>query len=82
MYDPILRGILHDLSPFFGPNSSPSQIRLLNHVTTFGRAVGSRSFIKTNSMRKADEPHTFGFPSVNPDMTLATRGVGASASRN
>jgi len=32
-------------------------------------------------MLKADEPHTFGFPSVSPDITLAA-GVGASTSRN
>ena len=33
-------------------------------------------------MLKADEPHTFGFPSVSPDITLAAGGVGASTSRN
>ena len=33
-------------------------------------------------MLKADESHTFGSPSVSPDITLAAGGVGASTSRN
>ena len=81
MYNPIVRDILLDLFPLFESNSSPLQFRLFSHVTTFGLP---RSFTKTNGMLKADEPHTFGFPSVCPDITLAAgthplRGTGAIA---
>ena len=57
---------LHDIFPFFESNFFPLQADLLNHVTlaTFGLTVRLRSFIKTNCMLKADEPHAFGFPSV------------------
>lgn len=67
MYNPKVRDILLDLFPLFESNSSPLQFRLFSHVTTFGLP---RSFTKTNGMLKADEPHTFGFPSVCPDIAL------------
>ncbi|KDR72581.1 hypothetical protein GALMADRAFT_1343166 [Galerina marginata CBS 339.88] len=56
-------------------------IRLFSFISTFGLAHSSRRFKRTNGMLKADEPHTFGFPSVSPDITLAVEGVDASNSR-
>ncbi|KIM71242.1 hypothetical protein PILCRDRAFT_758525 [Piloderma croceum F 1598] len=57
-------------------------VRLFNFIADFGH-VGAelRKFQKTNGMLKADEPHTFGFPSCSPDFTISPHGVDASRSK-
>ncbi|KAF8971192.1 hypothetical protein BDZ97DRAFT_1914201 [Flammula alnicola] len=59
-------------------------VRLFNHITTFGQVTASRRFQRTRGMLKADEPHTFGFPSCSPDITITTsnpHGVDPSKSK-
>ena len=53
----------------------------MNHITQFGEPNELRKFEKTKGMLKADEPHTFGFPSVSPDMTISPEGVDAARSK-
>ena len=50
---------------FLFRDSYVSQVRLFNFIAEFGH-VGAKhhKFQKTNGMLKADEPHTFGFPSL------------------
>ena len=38
-------------------------------------------FQKTNDMLKADEPHTFGFPSCSPNITISQHGKDVSKSK-
>ena len=57
------------------PDLSSSQIRLFGHITNFGQVTEHRTFQKTNVMLKPDEPHTFGFPSCSPDITITSHGV-------
>ena len=63
-------------------DSYVSQVRLFNFTADFGH-VGAkiRKFQKTNGMLKADEPHTFGFPSCSPDFTISPHDVDASRSK-
>ncbi|PPQ70566.1 hypothetical protein CVT25_012036 [Psilocybe cyanescens] len=56
-------------------------VRLFNHIAEFGGTPGLRQVEHTKSMLKADEPHTFGFSSVSPDITISQRGVNASTSK-
>ncbi|KAF8966884.1 hypothetical protein BDZ97DRAFT_2057176 [Flammula alnicola] len=53
-------------------------VRLFTHIINFDRATGPRRFQRTNG---ADEPHTFGFPSVSPDITISPHGVDSSRSK-
>jgi hypothetical protein len=57
-------------------------VRLFNFISDFGHLGAKlRKFQKTNGMLKADEPHTFGFPSCSPDFTISPHGVDASRSK-
>ncbi|KAF8804950.1 hypothetical protein BYT27DRAFT_7169707 [Phlegmacium glaucopus] len=56
-------------------------VRLFSYIANFGHAATPREFQKTNSILKADVPHTFGFPSCSPDITVSPHGVEASKSK-
>ncbi|KAF8804942.1 hypothetical protein BYT27DRAFT_7142933 [Phlegmacium glaucopus] len=56
-------------------------VRLFSYIANFGQTATPREFRKTNSMLKADEPHTFGFPSCSPDITVSPHGVEAFKSK-
>ena len=68
---------------FLFRDSYISQVRPFNFIADFGH-VGTnlRKFQKTNGMLKADEPHTFGFPSCSPDFMISPHGVDASRSKS
>ena len=57
------------------------QVRLFNFIACFGHGATPRRFQKTNGMLKADELHTFGFPSCSPDITVSQHGIDASRSK-
>ena len=61
-------------------SDSFSQVRLFSYIAEFDLAT-PRNFQKTNGMLKADEPHTFGFPSCSPDLTISPHGIDASKSK-
>jgi hypothetical protein len=61
-------------------SDSFSQVRLFSYIAEFDQAT-PRKFQKTNGMLKADEPHTFGFPSCSPDLTISPHGIDASNSK-
>src|SRR6266545_418378 len=65
---------------FFLCSDSSLQVRLFSYIANFDQAT-TRKFQKTNGMLKADEPHTFGFPSCSPDLTISTHGIDASTSK-
>lgn len=50
-------------------------------MANFGHSATPRRFQMTNGMLKADEPHTFGFPSCSPDITISPYGIDASRSK-
>ncbi|PPQ83145.1 hypothetical protein CVT25_005388 [Psilocybe cyanescens] len=54
-------------------------VRLFTHIANFGQSIEPRIFQKTNGMLKADEPHTFSFPSVNPDVTISAAEVASNS---
>ncbi|KAF8804954.1 hypothetical protein BYT27DRAFT_7258710 [Phlegmacium glaucopus] len=56
-------------------------VRLFSYIANFGHAATPRKFQKTNDMLKADEPHTFGFPSCSPDITVSPHGIEAFKSK-
>jgi Fungal protein kinase len=59
-----------------------AQVRLFNFIADFDRfGAKPRKFQRTNGMLKADEIHTFGFPSCSPDLTISRHGVDASRSK-
>jgi hypothetical protein len=53
---------------------------LFSYIAEFDQAT-PRKFQKTNGMPKADEPHTFGFPSCSPDLTISPQGTDTSKSK-
>ena len=57
------------------------QVRLFNFIAYFGHGTTPCRFRKTNGMLTADQPHTCGFPSCSPDITISQRGVDASRSK-
>ena len=56
-------------------------MRLFNFIANFGHGSTPRRFQKTNGMLKADELHTFGFPSCSPDITISQHGIDTSRSK-
>jgi hypothetical protein len=80
MYDPLVRDIPSDFF-FLCSDSYVSQVRLFNYIANFGHGTTPRRFQKTNNMLKADEPHTFGFPSCSPDLTVSQHGINGSRSK-
>lgn len=79
MYAPLVRTFLNDV--LFLALKMLFQVKLLDHITRFEDPKALRKFNKTQGMLKADEPHTFGFPSVSPDITLSPEGVDAAKSK-
>ena len=58
------------------------QVRLFDFIANFSHGTTqARRFQKTNGLLKADEPHTFGFPSCSPDITISQHGIDASRSK-
>ena len=80
MYDPLVHVILSDCV-FLCSDSYLLQVRLFNFIAYFGHGTTPRRFQKTNGMLKADELHTFGFPSCSPDITISQHGIDASRSK-
>ncbi|KAF8966888.1 hypothetical protein BDZ97DRAFT_585476 [Flammula alnicola] len=80
VYEPLVRDILSEFL-FLPSESSLLQVRLFTHIINFDQATGPHRFQRTNGTLKADEPHTFGFPSVSPDIIISPHGVGASHSK-
>ena len=78
MYDPLVCNTLCNF--FFLSSDSSLQVRLFNYIANFDQAT-TRKFQKTNGMLKADERHTFGFPSCSPDLTISMHGIDASTSK-
>ena len=78
----ILWCVILSANVFYFRDSYVSQVRLFNFIADFGHdGAQLREFQKTNGMLKADEPHTFGFPSCSPDFTISLHGVDAPRSK-
>jgi len=80
MYDPLVRVIFSNCV-LHCSDSYLFQVRLFNFIAYFGHGTAPRRFQKTNGMLKADELHTFGFPSCSPDITISQPGIDASRSK-
>jgi hypothetical protein len=59
-----------------------SQVCLFKFIADFDCfSAKPHKFQRTNGKLKADEIHTFGFPSCSPDLTISQHGVDASRSK-
>ncbi|KAF8174887.1 hypothetical protein BJ912DRAFT_989456 [Pholiota molesta] len=58
-------------------------LELFAHITNFNEATRPpcRTFHRTNGMLKPDEPHTLGFTSASPDITISPCNANASKSK-
>lgn len=56
-------------------------MHIFNFIAEFSHGTTPRRFQKTNSMLKVDEPHTSGFPSCSPNITISQHGTDMSRSK-
>ncbi|KAG5650556.1 hypothetical protein H0H81_011827 [Sphagnurus paluster] len=81
MYDPLVGSFSETFASFPHDCLFSLKVRLFTHIANFGQPAEPRIFQKTIGMLKADESHTFGFPSVSPDVTISAAEVDASNSK-